>query len=89
MQVPTAKREGGAEVGKTSHEPLGFLSGIFPVSSQRWATVDKVGFAIASTFRRLEYLFWEGVRRKATNVVKTQQRLDEVVEEQVKKNDER
>ena len=27
----------------------------------RWATVDKEGFAIVNTFRRLEYLLWGGV----------------------------
>ena len=45
-----------------SHEPLGFLSGTFLGSQQRWATIDKECFAIVSTFRRLEYLLWNGVR---------------------------
>ena len=45
-----------------SHEPLGFLSGTFRGSQQRWATVDKEGFTIVSTFRRLEFLLWGGVR---------------------------
>ena len=45
-----------------SHEPLGFLSGTFRGSQQRWATTDKECFAIVSTFRRLEYLLWNGVR---------------------------
>ena len=34
-----------------SHEPLGFLSGTFRGSQQRWATVGKGGFAIMSTFQ--------------------------------------
>ena len=61
-QVPTAELEGGVEADKMSHEPLGFLSGTFCGSQQRWATVDKEGFAIASTFRRLGHLLWGGVR---------------------------
>ena len=60
-QVPTAELEGGVEVKKTSREPLRFLSGTFRGSHQRWATVDKEGFAIVSTFRRLEYFLWGGV----------------------------
>ena len=40
----------------------GFLGGTFRGSQQRWATVDKEGFAIVSTFRRLEYLMRGGVR---------------------------
>ena len=45
-----------------SHEPLGFLSGTFRGSQQRWATVDKKEFAIVSTFHGVEYLLWGGVR---------------------------
>ena len=45
-----------------THEPLGFLSGTFRGAQQRWATVDKEGFAIVSTFKRLEYLLWNGVQ---------------------------
>ena len=44
-----------------THEPVGFLSGTFRGAQQRWATVDKEGFAIVSTFKRLEYLLWNGV----------------------------
>ena len=62
MQVPTAELEGDVEVEKTSHEPLGFLSGTFRGSQRRWATVDKDGFTIVSTFRRFEYLLWGKVR---------------------------
>ena len=61
-QVPTAELEGVVEVEKVSHEPIGILSGTFRGSQKRWTTVDKEGFAIVSTFRRLEYLLWGGVR---------------------------
>ena len=61
-QVPTSELEGSVEMENMSHEPLMFVSGTFRGSQQRWATVDKKGFAIVSTFRRLEYLLWEGVR---------------------------
>ena len=44
------------------HGPLGFLSDLSKRSQLRWATVDKEGFAIVNTFRRLEYLLWGGVR---------------------------
>ena len=44
-----------------AHEPMGFLSGTFNGAQQRWATVDKEGYAIVSTFKRLEYLLWDGV----------------------------
>ena len=39
-----------------TREPLGFLSGTFKASQQRWATVDNEGFAMVSTFKWLEYL---------------------------------
>ena len=61
-QVPTAELEDGVEVEKISSEPLGFLSGTFCDSQQRWATVDKDGFTIVSTFRSLEYFLWGEVR---------------------------
>ena len=60
-QAPTAELEDGVEVENMSHEPLGFLSGTFRGSQQQWATVDKEGFTIVSTFRRLKYLLWGGV----------------------------
>ena len=44
-----------------THEPLAFLSGTFKGSQMRWATIDKEGFAIVSTFRRLEHFLWNGV----------------------------
>ena len=42
-QVTTAEHAGGVEVGKMSHQPLGFLSENFCGSQQRWTTVDKEG----------------------------------------------
>ena len=59
-QVPKADLEGGVEVGKMSHEALGFLDGTLRGSQKRWTTVDKKRLAIVSTFRRLENL-WVGV----------------------------
>ena len=61
-QVPLAEHEGGIEMEKMSHEPLGFVSGTFRGSQQRWVTMDKEGFAIVSTFRRLAYLLRGEVR---------------------------
>ena len=61
-QVPTAELKDGVEVEKMSHEPLGFLSGTFRGSQQQCVTVDEEGFVIVSTFHRLEYLLWGGVR---------------------------
>ena len=52
---------GSVSIADMSHEPLGFLSGTFRGSQERWATVDKEGFAIVSTFKRLPYLRWGGV----------------------------
>ncbi|CAB1109830.1 unnamed protein product [Ectocarpus sp. CCAP 1310/34] len=60
-QVPQSEVDNNVPVEDMSHEPLGFLSGTFRGSQLRWATVDKEGFAIISTFRRLEYLLWGGV----------------------------
>ena len=54
--------EDGVKVEKMSNGPLEILRGTFRSSQQRWAIVDKGGFAIVSTFRRLEYLLWGGVR---------------------------
>ena len=44
-----------------THEPLAFLSGTYKGSQMRWATIDEEGFAIVSTFRRLEHFLWNGV----------------------------
>ena len=43
-QVPKAEFDGGVEMEKMSHEPLGFLSSAFCGSQQRWAIVDKEVF---------------------------------------------
>ena len=61
-EVPTAELEDSVDVEKVSHEPSGFLGGTYCGSQQRWATVDKEGFAIVSTNRHLEYSLWRGVR---------------------------
>ena len=60
-QVPEAELGGLLAVEDMSHEPMGILSGTFRGAQVRWATVDKEGYAIVSTFRRLEYLLWGGV----------------------------
>ena len=44
-----------------THEPLAFLSGTFKGSQMPWATIDKEGFGIVSTFRRVEHFSWNGV----------------------------
>ena len=62
LQFPKAELEGSVEVEKLGHVLHGFLSGPFRGSQQRRATVDKKGFAIVSTFRRVEYLLWREVR---------------------------
>ena len=49
-------------MGEWHHEPLEVLGGIFKGSQlRRWPTMDREGFAIMSTFQRLEYLLWGGV----------------------------
>ena len=60
-QVPQGELDRGVPVEDMTHEPLGFLGGTFKGSQQRWATVDKEGFAMVSTFKRLEYLLRNGV----------------------------
>ena len=60
-QVPDAEKHQNLPVEDMTHEPLAFLSGTFQESQMRWATIDKEGFAIVSTFRRLEHFLWNGV----------------------------
>ena len=60
-QVPDAEMDQNLPVEDMTHEPLAFLSGTFKGSQMRWATIDKEGFAIVSTFRRLEHFLWNGV----------------------------
>ena len=60
-QVPTVELEGSVAIADMAHEPLGFLHGSFRGWQEQWATVDKEGFAIVSTFRRLPYLLRGGV----------------------------
>ena len=55
-QVPQEELDRGVSVEDMTHEPLGFLSGTFKGSQQRWLTVGKKGFAVVSTSKRLGYL---------------------------------
>ena len=59
--MPQGVLDRGVPVEDMTHEPLGFVSGTFKGSHQRWATVDMEGFAMVTTFKRLEYLLWNGV----------------------------
>ena len=56
-QMPQEKLDRGVLVEDMTHELLRFLSGT-KGSQQRWTTVNKEGFAMVSTFKRLEYLLW-------------------------------
>ena len=47
----TVELTGSVAIADMSHEPLGFLSGYFSGSQERWATVDKEGFAVVNTFK--------------------------------------
>ncbi|CAM9725895.1 unnamed protein product [Sphacelaria rigidula] len=60
-QVPDAEMQQRLPVEDLTHEPLAFLSGTFEGSQMRWGTIDKDGFAIVSTFRRVEHLLWDGI----------------------------
>ena len=60
--MPQEELGRGVSVEDMTHEPLGFLSGTFKESQQRWATVDKEGLAVMSTLKRLEYLLRNGVQ---------------------------
>ena len=57
-QVPTVEFEGSVAFADMSHETPGFLSGPFRGTQERRAAVDKKGFAIVSTFKRLSFLLW-------------------------------
>ena len=61
-QVPDAEMDLNLPVDDMTQEPLAFLSGTFKGSQMRWATIEKEGFAIVSTFRRLEPSGWYGVQ---------------------------
>ena len=51
-KVPQEELDRGVSVDDIIREPLKFLSGTFKGSQQRWATVDKDGSAVVSTFKR-------------------------------------
>ena len=57
-QIPTVELTGSVAIADMCHEPLGFLSGPFWGLQERWATVDKEGFAIVSTVKWLPYPLW-------------------------------
>ena len=59
--VPTVDLRRSVAIEDMSHEPLEFLNRPFRGSQERWATMDKDGFAIVSTFKRLSYLLYGGV----------------------------
>ena len=59
-QVSAVDFHSGMEVMDMPHEPLGFVSRAFCGSQLNWPTVDKEDFAIVATFRRVEYLLWQG-----------------------------
>ena len=60
-QVPDAEMDQNLPVEEMTHEPLAFLSCTLKGSQMRWATIDKEGFAIVRTFRRLEHFLWNRV----------------------------
>ena len=60
-QVPAEEMRRDVPVEEMSQEPLGFVSGVLKGSELRWPTVDKEAFAVVSTFKRLDYLLWNGV----------------------------
>lgn len=59
--VSRAELENEVAVEDMSHGPLGFLNGTFRGAQLQWAKVNKKGYAIVNTFRRLEYFSLSGV----------------------------
>ena len=60
-QGPTVELGGSVAMPDVAHESHRSLSRPFRGSQERWPTVDKEGFAIVSTFKRLPNLLWGGV----------------------------
>ena len=60
-QVLTVELGGSVSIANMAHGPLGFLSRNFRGSHELLVNVDKEGFAIVSTLKRLPYLLWGGV----------------------------
>ena len=60
-RVPDAEMDQTLPVDDMTHEPLAFPCGTFKGSQMRWATINKEGFAIVSTFQRLEHFLLNGV----------------------------
>ena len=54
-QMPQEELDRDVSAEDMTQKPLGFLLGIFKGSQQRWATVDREGFAV------VECLLWNGV----------------------------
>lgn len=67
-QVPQDELQRGVPVQGLPHEPLVFLSGMVKGYQRRRAAVDKEGFAIVSTCKRLTYLVWGGVSLQYTPI---------------------
>ena len=60
-QVPTVELRGSVAIADMAYEPLGFWSRPSRGWQERWTTLDKEGFAIVSTFKRLPYPLCGGV----------------------------
>ena len=60
-QVPGEEMGQNVPAEDMTREPLAFPVGTFKGSQMSWATIDKEGFAIVGTFRRLEHFLWNGV----------------------------
>ena len=76
-QVPQEELDLSVPVEDITHEPLGFLSGTFKGSQQRWATVYKEGFAMVSTFKRLKYILWNHMYSTQSCLLYTSDAADE------------
>ncbi|KAH9092351.1 hypothetical protein LEN26_018494 [Aphanomyces euteiches] len=53
-QIPTDDE--GVDLVNQRHEPLAFLSGSFKGAQLRWSTIEKEGFAIVTSCKRLDYI---------------------------------
>lgn len=56
LRVPRSKFHIEILVEDMTHQYLAFLSSPPKGSQVRWSTIDKVGYAIATSIRRLDYL---------------------------------
>ena len=53
-QIPRSQED--LPVVDQDHEPLAFISGAFKGASLRWSTVEKEGYAIVASFKRMDGL---------------------------------